>query len=81
MVLYNQGTQNLKYCWSILCNRSDDERSFFGGYHPSQFASIILMATNDDLRYFIKALSLFSKVLNGWYLPWNIRVSYKEYRI
>ena len=38
-----------------------------------QFASIYLIANSQDLGYFIKALALFSKVLNGWYLPWNTR--------
>ena len=38
-----------------------------------EFVSIRLMAENQDLRYFIKALTLFGKALNGWYLKWDVR--------
>ena len=80
-------TRNKKLCYFdcslISCYGYEDEKLFFGGIYFLQFRSIHLMTERQDLRYFIKALTLFGKVLNGWYLQWSIRESIKkvDYRI
>ena len=64
------GTHNhLTYfdCSLISCYGNEDEKLFFGGMYFLQF-KIRLMESNEDMRYFIKALSLFNKVISGWYL-------------
>eukprot|EP01083_Nonionella_stella_P098980 278404_1 len=58
---------SLRYfnCSLLSVYGSEDERLFIGGKQPLQFRSIRMIRDNHNYRYFIKALSLFDKIINS----------------
>ena len=58
---------SLRYfnCSLLSCYGSEDERLFIGGKQPLQFRSIRIVSNKHNYKHFVKALSLFDKIINA----------------
>ncbi len=52
-------------CSLLSSYASEDERLFIGGKQPLQFRSIRIVSNKHNYKHFVKALSLFDKIINA----------------
>lgn len=75
----HQNGLDLKYFNCTLLSRyaHEDERLFIGGMAPLQIASMWIVQKNQNLRCFVRAITLFGRALDGD----DAELPSKEYRI